>query len=105
MNLFLRSLPLCLTAAFFPVASSATAASFDFKNGDQVVIIGNGLADRMQHSGWLETLIQSRNAGKQLTFRNLGFTGDQVNSRPRNKGFTKPEDFLKQLGADVIFVF
>ncbi|MDG2125632.1 MAG: GDSL-type esterase/lipase family protein [Verrucomicrobiales bacterium] len=58
----------------------------------------------MQHIGWTETLLQSELADKKITFRNLGFTGDTVTKRPRNKGFTSPEDFPKQIGADVIFV-
>ena len=32
---------------------------FAFKKGDTVAILGNGLADRMQHDGWTETFLQS----------------------------------------------
>ena len=40
--------------------------------------IGNAelLADRMQHDGWLESYLQSANAGNDLVIRNLGFSGD-----------------------------
>jgi len=48
-------------------------APFTIKNGDRICYVGNTLADRMQHFGWLETLVQSRFAEKQLVFRNLGF--------------------------------
>ena len=48
--------------------------------------IGNGLADRMQHDGWVETLIQSKMADKKLVFRNLAFSGDTVTDRPRARG-------------------
>jgi lysophospholipase L1-like esterase len=80
-------------------------AQLPLQDGDTVCIIGNGLADRMQHDGWVETVIQSELARKKISFRNLAFTGDTVTSRPRSKGFTPPEDYLKHCGADVIFVF
>ena len=33
----------------------------------------------MQHHGWLETLLVSRFADRELVFRNLGFSGDEIN--------------------------
>ncbi|MCB1077039.1 MAG: hypothetical protein KDM64_04330 [Verrucomicrobiae bacterium] len=68
---------LILSFGFLAVLPSARA-ELAFEKGDHVVYIGNALADRMQHDGWLETLIQSRHADKELVFRNMGFTGDQV---------------------------
>jgi mono/diheme cytochrome c family protein/lysophospholipase L1-like esterase len=72
---------------------------------DVICEIGNGLADRMQHDGWAETLIQSKLADKKLAFRNLAFTGDTVTLRPREEGFGSPEDYLKLSKADVIFAY
>ncbi|MEM7391187.1 MAG: PVC-type heme-binding CxxCH protein, partial [Verrucomicrobiota bacterium] len=80
-------------------------AEFDFKQDDIVCLIGNSLADRMQHDGWMETLIQSQTADKKLSFRNLGFCGDRVAHRPRNVNFLSPEKYLTHCKADVIFVF
>jgi putative membrane-bound dehydrogenase-like protein len=82
----------------------ATQAAFDFQKGDRVCIVGSGLADRMQHGGWLETYLQAANPDKELVFRNLGFTGDTVTVRKRNRGFTSPEGHLELCKADVIFV-
>lgn len=73
-----------------------------FKKGDVVAIVGNGLADRMQHDGWTETLIQAADPDLQLRFRNLSLTGDRPNKYPRSKGFTPMNDYLKQVEADVI---
>lgn len=84
---------------------AAKPAPFAFRKDDRVVLIGNALAERMQHHGWLETLIQKEKAGEGISFRNLGFSGDQVARRPRNKDFTSPEDYLKICQADVIFAF
>src|SRR5713101_6977440 len=36
-------------------ADSPKSPPLDLKPGDHVVLIGNALADRFQHSGWLET--------------------------------------------------
>jgi len=77
-------------------------APFAFKKGDTVAIVGNGLADRMQHDGWTETLIQSAAPGMELKFRNMSLTGDRPNKQPRSKGFTPLPEYLKQVGADVI---
>ncbi|MFT5126789.1 MAG: azurin/lysophospholipase L1-like esterase [Rhodothermales bacterium] len=94
---------LLATLALVLGAVQATA-EFAFQKGDKIAIIGSGLADRMQHDGWLETLLQSANPGKDLVFRNLGFTGDTVTHRKRNKGFSSPEAHLELCKADVIFV-
>ena len=91
---------LILFAAYTPAHSA-----FKFEKGDTVCLIGNSLPDRMQHDGWFETVLQSELKGLNVSFRNLGFSGDMVNNRPRNSGFPKPEDYLKTCGADVIFAF
>ena len=63
-------------------------APFKFQKGDTVALVGNGLADRMQHDGWTETLIQSATPGMELQFRHMGLTGDRPNKYPRSRGFT-----------------
>lgn len=65
---------------------------FTFQKNDTIAIVGNGLADHMQHHGWTETLIQSSAKGKDITFRNLSLSGDRPNKRPRSKGFTSEAD-------------
>ncbi len=72
---------------------------------DVICLVGNGLPDRMQHDGWVEALVQKTHPEHQLRFRNMAFPGDTVDSRPRNKGFTPPEQYLAHCKADVIFVF
>ena len=62
---------------------SGAAQDVPLEPGDHVVYIGNTLADRMQHAGWLETLIQNRFPKHELVFRNLGFAGDEIDRRPR----------------------
>lgn len=78
---------------------------FAFGKGDVVAMIGNGLADRMQHDGWTETLLQSAMPGKELVFRNLAVTGDRIDHYPRSEGFTPMDEYLRHVGADVVFAF
>ena len=52
---------------------------FAFKKGDVVAILGNGLPDRMQHDGWMETLLQSQLVDQQVRFRNMSASGDRPN--------------------------
>jgi azurin/glucose/arabinose dehydrogenase len=75
---------------------------FKFKKGDTVAIIGNSLAERMQHDGWLEALIQSEVPGMELSFRNMSLSGDRANKYPRSKGFTPMPAYLQHVGADVV---
>lgn len=78
---------------------------FAFGKDDVVAMIGNGLADRMQHDGWTETFLQLAHPEKDLTFRNLSHTGDRAGQYPRSKGFTAMPDYLRHVKADIIFAF
>ncbi|MFN0051528.1 MAG: PVC-type heme-binding CxxCH protein [Planctomycetales bacterium] len=66
------------------------------KPGDHIAIIGNTLAERMQHFGSLETLIHSRFPEHQLVFRNLGYSGDEIDlsKRLRSMDFGTPDQWL-----------
>src|SRR5205814_8651695 len=77
----------------------------ELKHGDHIAIVGNTLAERMQHHGWLETLITFRFPQHDLSFRNLGFSGDELTLRLRSAGFGSPDDWLTKTKADVVFAF
>ncbi len=81
-------------AAF--TAVPALAQEFKLEKDDNICILGNTLAERMQHHGWLETLINSRFPQHNLVFRNLGFSGDEVNlgKRLRSSAFGSPDQWL-----------
>src|SRR5207249_3417522 len=85
--------------------TNARADSLELQKGDHITFIGNALADRMLHHGWLETLIQVRFPEHQLVFRDLGFTGDELTVRLRSAGFGSPDEWLTSTKADVIFAF
>jgi lysophospholipase L1-like esterase len=76
-------------------ALAADSAAFEFKDGDRVVLLGGAFIERLQTHGHLETAITVGLADKNLTFRNLGWSGDTVwgDSRgvfgDRNEGFKR----------------
>src|SRR5213595_1636215 len=74
-----------------PAAAERKPAVLTVNKGDHIAIIGNTLADRMQHDGWLETLLHARFPQHELVIRNLGFSGDEV------AGFTDKPDFNSRL--------
>lgn len=95
---------IALGLAFAP-ASRAAAPRLELRRGDHVGIIGNTLADRMQHDGWLETHLVTRFPEHDLVIRNLGFSGDELTTRLRSAGFGAPDDWLTRIRADVVFAF
>ncbi|MEO9003144.1 MAG: PVC-type heme-binding CxxCH protein, partial [Ginsengibacter sp.] len=99
---FLLILPVLLIFS----CSGNKGKSFQLKKGDRIAIIGNALAERMQHDGWLESYIQMGHPGDSLVFRNLGYSGDQINYRPRaHVGFGDSHAHLTEMKANVIFAF
>lgn len=72
---------------------------------DHIAIIGNTLADRMQHSGWLETYLHALYPEHELTFRNLGYSGDELKLRQREENFGSPDEWLAKTKANVVLCF
>ena len=105
MTRSLLALRIAALAALFGFANvQSLPAALTLEKQDRICIIGSGLADRMQHDGWLETVLHTAYPKHYLTIRNLGYTGDTVWSRPRNRGFPSQDQYLKDIKADVIFI-
>ncbi|MDZ4819594.1 MAG: hypothetical protein SGJ20_11530 [Planctomycetota bacterium] len=87
--------------------SSAHAANLELKPHDHITIIGNTLADRMQHSGWVEARLQLRFPKHELVIRNIGYAGDEIPlaKRLRSQDFGSPDQWLTKLKTDVVFAF
>jgi hypothetical protein len=100
MNNLLRLIILSILAL-----SISGFSQFKFAKGDRICFVGNGLADRFQHDGWLETYLQAANPDLNLAFRNLGFSGDTVFKQPRHSGYYNIDWYLKAQKANVIFMF
>ena len=78
---------------------------FAFRKSDVVALVGNGLPDRMQHDGWLETVLQNSLKDHRLIIRNLSASGDRPDSFPRSKGAASITEYLRHVQADVVFAF
>jgi putative heme-binding domain-containing protein len=107
MNCFLLRTVCCLAAIVCPLAALAQSNSpkLELKPSDHISLIGNTLADRMQHDGWLETMLQSRYPKHELTVRNLGFSGDELTTRLRSQDFGSPEQWLTHTKTNVVLAF
>jgi lysophospholipase L1-like esterase len=62
----------------------AAAEPFDLKDGDRVLFVGGTFVEREGHLGYLEAALTARFAGRKITFRNLGQSGDTVQADARN---------------------
>ncbi|MBI4661240.1 MAG: HEAT repeat domain-containing protein [Verrucomicrobia bacterium] len=83
-----------ISILFACLSATLGAEPFTLHKGDHVCIIGNTLADRMQHFGWLETLLHARFPQHELVVRNLGFSGDEISLRLRSMDFGSPDEWL-----------
>ena len=71
--------PLLSFAALVIFVSLAGAADkLELKDGDRVVLLGNTLIEREQRHGYWELALTIAYPDKNITFRNLGWSGDTV---------------------------
>ncbi|HRQ89389.1 MAG TPA: dehydrogenase, partial [Bacteroidia bacterium] len=94
-----------LASALF-VGQAVKADELALEPGDRIALVGNALAERLQHDGWFETYLQATHPEHKLVVRNLGYSGDQVHYRPRaHEGFGNSDSHLANVQASVIFAF
>jgi lysophospholipase L1-like esterase len=72
------------------------AADFKLIDGDRVVLLGNTLIEREQRYGYWESALTSRWPDRNITFRNLGWSGDTVWGESR-AGFDTPVQGYQRL--------
>ncbi|MCX6214154.1 GDSL-type esterase/lipase family protein [Spirosoma sp.] len=58
--------------------TASQTSSFELKNGERVVFLGNSLFENDFQYGYLELALSTRWPDRDITFRNLGWTGDNV---------------------------
>ena len=86
----------CVAVCLVVCSPCAAAPRLELQEGDHICILGGGVADAMQHSGWLETLLHSRFPGHRFVIRNLGYDGDEIDpgKRLRSADFGTPDQWL-----------
>ena len=86
-------------------AQTAGSAPLELRRGDRVILLGNTLAERMQHFNHFETLLMTRFADLRLAVRNLGWSADTITLQPRPLNFGTTPTHLYRQKADVILAF
>lgn len=106
-------------------APAPAIARLELQPGDHVCLIGNALAERMQHDNHWETLLHQRFPKHNLVVRNLAFTADEVDiktelvienssyskgdkvlpARLRSQNFGSPDQHLAFSKATVVLAF
>ena len=94
------TLSIVLSLACTAVLQAEPPAKLDLHQGDHVAIVGNALADRMQHDGTLEAFIHKAHPKDDISIRNLGFAADEVTSHMRSDSVPTTEDFLAKAHAE-----
>lgn len=85
-----------------------SAAEFELKDKDRVVVVGATFVEREGKYGFLETALTTAWPDRRITFRNLGWSGDTVwaESRgifdPPQVGYRRMIELIKELKPTVI---
>jgi hypothetical protein len=93
---------LLVSVALGPTSVGATEP-LPLKDGDRVVFVGSTLIEREQKYGYWETVLTLREPQKNITFRNLGWSGDTVWGESRcSFDFDKPGEGVRRLVRQVL---
>ena len=88
----LRPLLVAALCATLPAGVQAQAPPpFALGEGERVVLLGGSLFEHERFHGYLETRLQRHAFGPNITFRNLGWSGDTVRGQARTSGYQNPE--------------
>jgi lysophospholipase L1-like esterase len=97
-------LPVCVFLLLITLVYRPTLAQNKspnaLKDGDRVVFLGNSIFENEFQYGYLELALTTRFADKGITFRNLGWTGDNVWGEARST-YTNPPTPYEHLMEDI----
>ena len=108
---YLLLITLCLFAAT-AVADDLPPPKhpLELRDGERVALLGGTFIERMQIHGYLETLLTAAHPDRDIAFRNLGWSGDNVWGHSRavfntpDKGFERLVRDLKLADPTLILV-
>ena len=82
-----------LFAALWLPARAAAPEPFELKDGDRVLFIGDTFFEREVDYGHIETRLTAAFPDRNITFRNLGWSGDTVWGEARARFGTAADGF------------
>ncbi|QEC51379.1 putative membrane-bound dehydrogenase-like protein [Anseongella ginsenosidimutans] len=98
-----KSVLLLAAALFFSCGKKETVYQLDPEPNSSIVFIGNSFAERLQEHNYFETLLYKSFPDRRLRVRNLAWSADEVNLRPRPLNFGTLDEHLQQQEAGIIF--
>ncbi len=100
------ALALMLVTIQLGYTACATAAppALTLQPEDRIVFLGNTFAERLRHFNYLEAQITAALPDYHLTFRNLGWSADEVDLQPRPMNFGDYNHHLHAQEADVVLL-
>ncbi len=87
------------------IRRSSSDTALEIELGDHICLVGNALGEALQHQNQWETLLYQTFPNKELTVRNLCFSGDTVDLRLRSLDFGEPDVHLTHSAADTVLYF
>ena len=106
-----RVIPLVLILTVIGQVSMAEQRQpFEFRDGDRVVLLGGTMIERAQKYGALEASMTAAFPNRQVSFRNLGWSGDTVFAESRGifdppaVGYQRMTKQIAELKPTLIFV-
>ncbi|MCC6358173.1 MAG: hypothetical protein IT450_05480, partial [Phycisphaerales bacterium] len=106
-----------MIALLAPWCAAQSPARFELRAGDRVVLLGDTLIEREQASGWVEAMLTTRFPDRDITFRNLGWSGDtpagdarfglsllQAGREPADEGWRQLVKQIEEAKPTVVFL-
>ncbi len=91
-----------VAVAHAPGLRAQSKTAFELKDGERIVFLGDTLMEREQLYGYVEQRLTTRFPGRQVTFRNLGWSGDTPAGESRASfDFDKPGKGLEHIQEQI----
>ena len=92
-----------LFSLFLSCGEKDIVYQLDPEQKSTIIFLGNTFAVNLKDYNYFETLLYKSFPERELTVRNLGWSADEVNLRPRPVNFGTLNEHLQQQNADIIF--
>lgn len=99
-----------MVCASLMIEKDAAAEPFPIKDGDRIVMVGSTFIERDVRYGCIETLMTTHFRDYELTFRNLGWSGDNVfgiaraSFDPIPKGYERLINQIKDAAPTIVLL-